>query len=120
MGRSLGTGVAVRLASQRPASRLILVTPYDSIQAIAEQQYPYFPVSWLLQDKFESWRYAQHIHVPTLLIKAEYDEVIPAINTDRLYASFKQGVAVMKVITNAGHNSIGGNPDYFNAIQAGL
>jgi len=120
MGRSLGTGVAVRLASLRPASRLILITPYDSIQAIAEQQYPYFPVRWLLQDKFESWRYAQQINVPTLLIKAEHDEVIPATNTDRLYASFKHGVATMKVIANVGHNGIGRSADYFSAIQAGL
>jgi len=120
MGRSLGTGVAVRLASQRPAARLILITPYDSIQAIAEQRYPYFPVRWLLKDKFESWRYAQQISVPTLLIKAEHDEVIPGINTDRLYASFRQGVASMKIIANVGHNAIGRSAEYFSVIQAGL
>jgi len=120
MGRSLGTGVAVRLASQRPASRLILITPYDSIQAIAEQRYSSFPVRWLLLDKFESWRYAPLIKAPTLLIKAEHDEVIPAVNTDRLYASFNKGVAMLKVIANAGHNDIGRSADYFSVIQSGL
>jgi pimeloyl-ACP methyl ester carboxylesterase len=43
IGRSLGSGVAVRLASQRPASRLILITPYDSFQEIAASHYPALP-----------------------------------------------------------------------------
>jgi pimeloyl-ACP methyl ester carboxylesterase len=120
IGRSLGSGVAIHLASQRPASRLILITPYDSIEAIAEQQYPYFPVRLLLKDKFESWRYAPKISIPTLLIKAEDDEVIPAINTDRLYASFNKGVAKLKVIANVGHNSIARSLDYFRVIESGM
>jgi pimeloyl-ACP methyl ester carboxylesterase len=48
VGRSLGSGVAVRLASQRPVQQLILVTPYNSLEEIAEQQYPWLPVKWLL------------------------------------------------------------------------
>ena len=72
-GRSLGSGVAVRLASQRPASRLILITPYDSLQDLATAQFPFVPVKWLLRDKFESWRYAARITVPTLIVAAEHD-----------------------------------------------
>lgn len=45
IGSSLGTGVAVHLASQRPASRLILIMSYDSIQDIAAFRFPYIPVS---------------------------------------------------------------------------
>jgi uncharacterized protein len=48
IGRSLGSGIAVRVASVRPVSRLVLVTPYDSLQEIAATQFPYFPVRWLL------------------------------------------------------------------------
>ena len=58
VGRSLGSGVAVRVASLRPAARVVLVTPYDSIQEIAAARYSFFPVRWLLRDKFESWKYA--------------------------------------------------------------
>jgi len=58
LGRSLGSGVATYLASVRPVSQLILVTPYNSILELAQQQFPLFPVSLLLQDKFESWKYA--------------------------------------------------------------
>jgi len=68
IGRSLGSGVAIHVASVRPAERLVLVTPYDSLQGIAARQLPYFPVRWLMLDKFESWRYAPQVTAPTQLI----------------------------------------------------
>lgn len=120
VGRSLGSGVAVRLASQRLVSRLILVTPYDSIQALAAQQFPYLPVRWLLADKFESWRYAPSIDVPTLLVAAEFDEVIPRASTERLRTSFGAGVASLAVIAGAGHNTISNGDEYLEVMRAAL
>ncbi|MGH8386410.1 MAG: hypothetical protein ACRESJ_13080 [Pseudomonas sp.] len=117
-GRSLGSGVAVRLASVRPATRLLLVTPYNSLEELAARQFRWFPVRWLLKDKFESWRYAPHITVPTRLIAAEYDEVIPAASTQRLYSHFAKGMASMEVISGTGHNSISESPEYFKALGA--
>lgn len=90
VGRSLGSGIAVQLANERPVARLILVTPYHSIQELAAQQFPYFPVRWLLRDKFESWKYAEKISTPTLLVMAERDEVIPAAST-RAVRTFREG-----------------------------
>ena len=54
VGRSLGSGLAVSLAAVRPLSRLVLVTPYDSIEAVAAQQYAVFPVRWLIKDRFDA------------------------------------------------------------------
>jgi pimeloyl-ACP methyl ester carboxylesterase len=120
IGRSLGSGVAVRLASQRPASRLILITPYNSLEDLAARQFPWFPVTWLLQDKFESWKYAAHITVPTLLVAAEHDEVIPRASTDQLYTHFAKGVASLQVIPDTGHNSISESPNYLQMLGAAL
>jgi pimeloyl-ACP methyl ester carboxylesterase len=120
VGRSLGSGVAVRLATQRPASRLVLVTPYDSIQEIAAKQFPYFPVRWLLTDKFESSRYAPAIRVPTLLLQAENDEVIPRASTERLNATFAKGVASLVIIGGVGHNTISNAAQYLDAMRAAL
>ena len=117
VGRSLGSGVAVQLASQRPISRLVLVTPYNSIQQLAAQHFPYAPVSWLLKDKFESWKYTAKITVPTVLIAAENDEVIPRQSTDELLRSFPAGVATLRVIGNAGHNTISNSPDYIPFLK---
>lgn len=120
IGRSLGSGVAIRLASEAPVSRLILVTPFNSIEEIAAAEYPYVPVKWLLLDRYESWKYAPRIKVPTTLIVARNDEVIPRASTERLFARFPPGIASMTVIENAGHNDIETKGAYLGAIEAAL
>ena len=112
VGRSLGSGVAIQVASVRPIARLVLVTPYDSLQDLAAAQFPYFPVRWLLVDKFESSRHAPQVTAPTLLIAAEHDEVVPRASTEALLGRFHAGVASLKVVAQTGHNTISMNPDY--------
>jgi pimeloyl-ACP methyl ester carboxylesterase len=117
VGRSLGTGVAVRVASLRPVSRLVLVTPYDSLGDIAAHNYPYLPVRWLLRDKYESWRYAPQVTAPTRIIVAEQDEVIPRSSTDRLRTRFKAGIVSFVVVPGVGHNTISESPEYLSLLK---
>lgn len=118
IGRSLGSGVAIQLARARPAERLVLITPYDSLQDLAARQFPYMPVRWLLRDKFESGRFAAKITAPTLLIAAENDEVIPRSSTDALHARFAAGVASLRVVSGTGHNTISSVPEYTALLRA--
>ena len=120
IGRSLGSAIAVRLARERPASKLILVTPYDSIAAVAANQFRYFPVRWLLTDKFDAIGDAPAVRIPTLILQAEHDEVIPGRHTEALAAAFAKGVASRVVIRGAGHNDISAKPEYLDAIGAAL
>lgn len=117
IGRSLGSGVAVQLASQRPVAQLVLVTPYDSLQEIAAGQFPVFPVRWLLKDKFESGRHAAQVRAPVLLMAAEHDEVIPRASTDQLLARFASGQAVMHVLPGTAHNTISEHPLYWPLLR---
>jgi uncharacterized protein len=118
VGRSLGTGVAARLASTRPVARLVLVTPYDSLLGIAQRGFPLFPVRWLLIDKYESWRYVPRIKAPVLILRAERDETIPAESTERLAARFPAGQAQVVVVPGASHNTIIDDPRYVQALAA--
>jgi pimeloyl-ACP methyl ester carboxylesterase len=117
VGRSLGSGVATYLASVRPVSRLALVTPFDSLAAVAAHHYSFFPVRWLMRDKFESWRYAERVTVPTLIIAAQFDEVIPPANTRALLAHFRPELVSVKVIPGTSHNSISDSSDYFPMLR---
>jgi len=101
-------------------ARLILVTPYNSIQELAAQRFPWFPISWLLVDKFESWKYAPQVTAPTLLIAAGQDEVIPAASTEKLYAQFKKGTAALKVLPGTSHNTVSQHPQYLPLFQSML
>lgn len=120
IGRSLGSGVAIWLASQRPVSRLVLVTPYDSIEAVAAGQYPYVPVSWLLRDKYLSWRYAPAITAPTLLLVASDDRLIPPSHSQRLLQAFHPGVARLEELAGVNHTSISASPRYLPLLQQGI
>jgi pimeloyl-ACP methyl ester carboxylesterase len=116
IGRSLGTGVAVRLASTRPVSRLVLVTPYDSLLGIAQRQFPGFPVSWLLADKYESWRYVPQVTAPTLILAAELDEIIPAASSERLRSRFPPAQVRWILVKGASHNTIQDDASYVRAL----
>lgn len=106
LGRSLGSGVAMRLASEHPVSQLILVTPYDSIAAVAAGRFPWVPVRWLLLDPFDSAVLASRVTAPTTVIIAEHDEVIPRERTDALVGRFAAGVARVVRIPGSGHNNV--------------
>jgi hypothetical protein len=117
IGRSLGSGVAIHIASERPVERLVLVTPYDSILNIAASRFGYFPLRWLMLDKFESWRYASKVTAPTQLIAAQNDEVIPAASTAALYKHFLQSQATLTVIPAVWHNTISESSQYIPALR---
>ena len=112
MGRSLGSGIAVYLASQRSIEKLILVTPYDSIEKVAQRSYPLFPISILLKDKYDAQKYAADISTRTLMLVAQNDQLIPPVHAQRLAESFKTAKVTTKIIANTGHNTISHSPEY--------
>lgn len=120
VGRSMGTGVAVYLASVRKVDKLVLVTPYDSIENVAKHQFPYFPISLLLKDKFDSTSRVKDVSAKSLLIIAEKDEVIPRQNSDTLTAQFPAGQATVQIINGATHNSIGFSREYSELLASFL
>jgi pimeloyl-ACP methyl ester carboxylesterase len=118
-GRSLGTGAAVFLASRRKIDAVILVTPYDSLVAVAKYHYPLVPVSWLLRHRFDSAGLAPKISTPLLCIAAGEDRVIPVEHARRLYEAWG-GPKRWIVIDGAGHNSTDGVPLFWQSITAFL
>jgi uncharacterized protein len=116
LGRSLGSGVATYLASQRKIDKLILVTPYDSMINVAQNKYSIFPISLLLKDRYESWRRAPVIKSSVLVMIAARDEVITRTSTDNLLRHFKQKPEII-VFENAGHNTLSDSTEYDRAVS---
>jgi len=115
MGRSLGSGVAVHLAANRPVRGVILVTPYDSITEIAKRHSPYLPVGMLIRHPFDSMSRVDKIDTPMLCLAAEEDLVIPPNHARKLYDAWR-GPKTWREIAHAGHDSISGDPGYWEAI----
>ena len=86
VGRSLGSGVAVQVALERAVHSLVLITPYDSILAIAKRKFRAVPVEYVLRHRFESVKYAPSLKAPTYVLRAASDDVVPHSHTDLLVA----------------------------------
>jgi hypothetical protein len=118
-GRSLGSGVAVPLAAQRPVRAVVLVAPYDSVAALAKRYYPYLPVDLILKHRFDSLALAPELRQPLLCFIAERDEVIPPAHSERLFEAWggpKRRVA----LKGAGHNDTDGADGFWPALAAFL
>jgi pimeloyl-ACP methyl ester carboxylesterase len=119
VGRSLGSSLAIQLAAEEPVARLVLITPFESIRAIAQRVAPFLPMRLLLRDPYESWRYAPKVTCPTLVIAASHDEIVPLADTKRLVAAFPPGVATLRILDNTDHNSVSGEADFWEALING-
>ena len=105
-GRSLGSGVAVFLAARRRLEQLILLTPYDSVAAVAQRIYPMFPVRFLLKDHFDSAALASDIGIPVLLATAERDREIPLPHSLELQRRLTRASVSYLMVAGAAHNDI--------------
>jgi uncharacterized protein len=86
-GYSLGSGVAVPLASRHETAALVLFAPFSSAVAIAQAAYPWLPVRFLMKDQFRSIDVVGKLKVPILVVHGERDEVVPINFGRELYAA---------------------------------
>lgn len=117
IGRSLGSGIASYVASKRPVAKLALVTPFDSMAAVAQAHYRWLPVRCLLQDRYESTHYLMNYAGPILVVRAGQDQVIPAANTAHLIASLAKPPQIVD-LPGTDHNTISNDPAYGKALAA--
>ena len=116
IGRSLGSGVASYVASQRPVAKLVLVTPFDSLASVAQAHYPWLPMHWLLTDRYASTDYLPKYAGPLLVVRAGRDSVVPPANTDQLLAALPQPPRVL-ALPEADHASVSQDPAYGRALS---
>jgi fermentation-respiration switch protein FrsA (DUF1100 family) len=116
MGRSLGSGVATYLASQRPVAAVVLVTPFDSIAAVARARYPFVLVDLLLKHPFDSLGRAPTIDAPMLALIAGEDSVVPRQHGETLAKAWR-GPVTSVVFERAGHNSITSDMRYWLTVR---
>ena len=84
-GESLGTGVAVEIAQNKNYAGIILESPYTSMLNMGKKYYPLFPVSFLLKDKFESYKKIKKISAPILVIHGKMDKIVPFVMGKKMY-----------------------------------
>ena len=118
-GFSIGSGVAARLSRERAVDGVILVTPFDSLTAVAQELYPWLPVGPFFQHEMAAADDMADGQAPVAILAAERDEIIPASRTDAL----RQRVPNLKfdrTIGDAGHNDIYHRSDFQDSLREAL
>ena len=116
-GRSLGTGVAVDLASKNVAKQLILESPFSNFATLASSRYKIFPVKFLLKYQFESNLKLPKINHPIHILHGTNDEVIPYSNALQLKPILKNNSS-FTAIENGGHNNLATFKIYWEKINS--
>ncbi|TCU63247.1 hypothetical protein EDE08_11963 [Bradyrhizobium sp. R2.2-H] len=111
-GFSLGTGVAVALASELPIGRLILEAPYTSTVDIAALAFRFVPVRLLMRDQFRSDERIARVTVPLLVMHGTNDLVISIMFGERLFALAREPKQFVR-FAGGGHDNL----DAFGAVE---
>jgi fermentation-respiration switch protein FrsA (DUF1100 family) len=114
-GESLGSGVAVALAAEKPVDRLVLESPYTSALDIATASYWFLPVRLLMKDQFRSDLRIAQVKAPVLILHGEADGIIPIVYGERLLA-LAPGKKQLIRFPRGSHNDL----DNFGAMDAAL
>jgi uncharacterized protein len=101
-GESLGSGVAVQMATEYPCSALVLEAPYSSVADVAQGRYWMFPVKSLVKDRFDSTAKIGKVRCPVFIMHGTADRVIPIKYSERLY-ELAPAPKEMKVYPGLGH-----------------
>jgi|HigsolmetaAR202D_1030399.scaffolds.fasta_scaffold00027_35 pimeloyl-ACP methyl ester carboxylesterase len=119
MGRSLGSALATLLAAKRKVRAVVLITPFDSLAAVAERHYPAFLVRTLLRHPFRSDELAPQAQVPALFLIAEQDHIVPPSHAYALVRVWG-GPTHTRAFEGVGHNDIETHPAYHRELNAFL
>jgi uncharacterized protein len=111
-GFSLGSGVAVAIASEHPLGRLILEAPYTSTVDVAASLFPIAPVGLLMRDQFHSDRRILRVTVPLLVMHGEADPAISITFGERLFAMAHEPKQFVR-FRGGGHENLDG----FGALE---
>ncbi len=115
-GRSLGSGVAVKVAATRPVAGAVLVSPFDSLVEIGRTHYPWLPVGLLLKHRFDAEADARRAHSPLLAIIASHDTIIPRARSQALYDAWA-GPKSWVVVPATDHNTLSVPEAFWSAID---
>lgn len=103
-GKSLGTGIAAQLASVRDCKKLILETPYYSMDALAKHYFFIYPVVSMTKYDIPTYQYFEYINAPITIFHGTRDRVIPYKQAKKL-ATKKAGTELV-TIEKGKHNNL--------------
>lgn len=104
-GNSIGSAIAIQMATEFPISTLILQSPFSSLADVAQYHYFYLPAGRLLNDKFDSMKKVEKIQAPVLILLGKEDRIVPPKLGRKLYNALLHPKEIIE-IEGKGHNNL--------------
>jgi hypothetical protein len=119
VGFSIGSGIAAQLADARQLDGLILVTPFDSLKAVAQSMYPWLPIGPFFEHEIDAAGALAKVRIPVAIIAAEHDEIVSPERTAALLPQIPH-LVFDRTIGGAGHNDIYARSNFHEAMREAL
>lgn len=116
-GRSMGTGLASYLGSQKAAKAIVLETPYYSLDDLLSRYLFLMPRKWLIQYSFPSFQWLETTKAEIQILHGTKDQIIPIGMASKLYESL-QGKAQMTIIDGGRHHDLSDHQQYWDSLDA--
>jgi fermentation-respiration switch protein FrsA (DUF1100 family) len=107
-GESLGSGVAVAIAAEKPVGRVILEAPFTSALAVAERHYWYLPVRLLMKDQFRSDERIGKVTAPLIIMHGVHDRIVPYAMGEKLFTLANQPKHIVRFLDGS-HEDLDAN-----------
>lgn len=118
-GRSIGSGVAVDLASRYPVRGLILESPYSSLGKLANEKLPFLFPSLYLRFRFNNLEKIKNVKAPVILLHGGNDSLIPSSHSERLLKKIT-GKKKLILIKEGAHNDLNSFEEYNGFLEEDL
>jgi pimeloyl-ACP methyl ester carboxylesterase len=104
-GRSLGSAVAVELATRVATAGLVLFSPIDSVAGVGGRLYPWVPIRLLASNQFDSFAKVERVRTPVLVVHSMTDRLVPLASARALFGKVTGPKRMLE--TGGGHNNAG-------------
>jgi uncharacterized protein len=115
-GRSIGSGIAVDLASSQPCKGLILESPFSSLARLANEKFPFFFPSLYLRYRFDNLGKINDVRCPVIFLHGSDDTLIPASHSESLFRRFT-GKKELVIVDKGSHNDLHTFKQYEDFLQ---
>ncbi len=115
-GRSLGTGLATKIASVNNPRMLILACPYYSMSNNAQRYLPFIPLGLVMRYTMPTYKWIKYVKCPIKIIHGTNDRIIPMKSSIRL-SRINPKLTRLYPVIGGGHKNLHNFEDYHRALK---
>ncbi len=115
-GRSLGTGLATKVASMNNPRMLILTCPYYSMSNNIQRYLPFIPVGLVMRYSMPTYKWIKYVKCPIKIIHGTNDKIIPMKSSIRLSKINSKQTRIYPII-GGGHKNLHNFEGYHRALN---